>query len=179
MSHKGLFALTLLSIISFLVACAEDSKIEDSKTNSTTEENKVAAELNAEQKNAIYQSEEYGITILQNLDWKFDLEEETENLNVMLSHNKLNAIISTVSAEKSFEDIKNELKAGAGDVEVVSEDDNSLSFKSKLKNAVRTDVYFKRRNVDKNLIIIFMSPVAKYEQAKPNIESLLNHINLK
>ncbi|GGM38227.1 hypothetical protein GCM10011351_25450 [Paraliobacillus quinghaiensis] len=171
MTKKWHFAFILFFITTLLVGCNGETESDNSaevnqKENVESEENEL-----------LYVNEAYGISIAQNADWTFESEVVSANLNVVLSHNKLEAIISTVSADRTFEEIKQELKSGAGDVEVISEEGHTLSYKSKLKNAVRTDVYFKEHNDSKNLIIIFMSPNSEYEQAKPNIKSLLNHIN--
>ncbi|PKR78085.1 hypothetical protein CEY16_09210 [Halalkalibacillus sediminis] len=174
MKKNWYFAFILLFLTTLLVACNVETK---SESDNLAEVNK-KDDGKTEENELLYENEKYGISVEQNSAWTFKSEVVKSNLNVVLSHNKLEAIISSVSANKTFEEIKQEIKSGAGDVEIISEEGNKLFFKSKLKNAIRTDVYFKEYNDSNNFIIIFMSPVSEYEQAKPNIESLLNHINL-
>ncbi|CQR48456.1 hypothetical protein BN1058_02825 [Paraliobacillus sp. PM-2] len=164
MIKKWSILLLLLFFIFILAGC----KGEEASNN---------VDAKADGDAVLYENKIFDISIAHNSDWKFKSETESDNLNVILSHGKSQAIISSVSSNRTFEDIKQELKAGTKNIEVISEENKTLSYKSKLKDAVRTDIFFVEHNKSINLIVIFMSPASAYEQAKPNMESLLNHIN--
>ncbi|MFB1051885.1 hypothetical protein [Paraliobacillus sp. JSM ZJ581] len=163
MNRKSVFTLMALFSILLLVGCKADKPSQNVEAEST-------------KGSILYENKNYDLSIKENADWKFKSDADTNNLNVILSHGKSQAIISSVSSDRTFADIKQELKASTENIEIISEENNTLSYQSTFEDAVRTDVYFKEHNKSVNLIIIFMSPVSAYEQTKPNIESLLNHI---
>lgn len=139
----------------------------------------VESDLASAKQTVMHENKQYGITIYENSDWQFVSEQQSDNINIKLSHpNKLNAIITTASSEKSFAMIKQELLAGAGDIDVIAEDDDTLSYRSKLQDAIRTDVYFKPNHGEKHILVIFMSPVSVHEEVAPYIDRLLNHLKL-
>ncbi|WP_214829141.1 hypothetical protein [Exiguobacterium algae] len=163
MRHLLTYVLLLLTS-TLLAGCGEDTQ------TSLPQENRVA----------MYTNESNGITIYENSEWQFDSENVTKNLNIKLSHpEKLNALITTVTPEKTFTMIKDELRASTGDIEVIEESDHTFSFKSTLENAVQTDVYFKTNNGRKHALMIFMSPASTHEEVTPYIDSLLNHVEFK
>jgi hypothetical protein len=67
---------------------------------------------------------------------------------------------------------------GSGDVAVLSDEADYLSYQSKLKKAVRTDVYFRKHNDEQNVIMIFMSSSENYQENQEKIESLVSHTEL-
>lgn len=126
----------------------------------------------------IYENEEYDITIYEHSKWKFVSDSTPGNLNVKLSHpSDLNAIITTVSPEKTFTAIKNELLAGAGKTKIISEGEDHFAYQSTLKQPVRTEVYIKPREGQRHLLIIFMSPASMHTEATPYIDGLLTQIH--
>jgi hypothetical protein len=159
--------------MSLLIGCQKETESNIAEEGTTLQQN------DATEKELLYENEEFGISIQKNSEWNLQSKEENDNLNIILSQEKLTAIVSSVSTSKSFDEIKAELLVGAGDVEFISDDDSTLSFQSKLKNAIRTDVYFKKQSGVNNYIIIFMSPVSQYDKATLEMDSLLNHIEFK
>ena len=143
------------------------------------QEQTIETDLASADQVVMYENEKYGITIYENSDWQFVSEKQSENINIKLSHfDQLHAIITTASSEKSFAMIKQELIAGAGDVDVITEDDNTMSYQSKLQDAIRTDIYFKPNHGKKHVLVIFMSPVSVHEKVTPYIGQLLNNLKL-
>ncbi|MFO8069168.1 MAG: hypothetical protein R6U02_04160 [Alkalibacterium sp.] len=169
---KNFAAIILTSTLLLLVGC-NDETLADAKSDESSIESHETAE-----KDFLYENEAFGIRISQSMEWRLESEKESDNLTVVLNHNKLSAIVSSVSSTNTFEDIKKELLKGADKVSIIAEEDGYLSYKSKLKEPVRTDVYFEEHNDSKNYIIVFMSPSSEYEANQPEIESLLSNINL-
>ncbi|WP_368646295.1 hypothetical protein AB4027_05290 [Alkalibacterium putridalgicola] len=167
---KSLIPILLTSAL-FLAGCNEEP-LADTKIESSQSETSSVVKVSY-----LYENEDYQLAISENMDWQLESEKETDNLNVVLNDDTLTALVSSVSASNTFEDIKKELIKGAGNVTVLSESDDFLSYKSKLKNAVRTDVYFKEQDELKNYIITFMSQTSEFEDNQPKVESLLNNIH--
>lgn len=163
MNKKLVIMLFAVLALLLVVGCNTDESSQDVEAETTSEE-------------ILYKNTTYDIVIEENSGWELKSDANTDNLNVILRNGKSQAIISSVSSDRKFADIKKELQASTKNIEIISEDDNQFAYQSTLEDAVRTDVFFKEHNESNNLIIIFMSPEAAYKQAKPNAESLLKHI---
>ncbi|GEK88816.1 hypothetical protein SAMN04488100_10446 [Alkalibacterium putridalgicola] len=168
---KKIIPLVFLVFALTLVGCGDDIPA-DTKAENTVQNDVV------EESDSLYTNDERGISISPNMEWQFESESKSDNLNIVLKHNKLKAIVSSVSPTRSFEDIKKELMKGSGDVAVLSDEADYLSYQSKLKKAVRTDVYFREHNDEQNVIMIFMSSSENYQENQEKIESLVSHTEL-
>lgn len=172
MSLKKFTPILFLFFTLIISGCTEEA-LPDNKT-----EVKAVESVESEDTEILYQNEEHGLTISENLEWELESEKETDNLNIVLKHNKLKAIVSSVSSANSFEDIKTDLFKGAGNVSLVQDKEDFISFESSLKDSIRTDVYFRNQDDADHYIIIFMSQASNYDDNQEKIESLLSHINL-
>ncbi|SFC39098.1 hypothetical protein SAMN04488102_10624 [Alkalibacterium subtropicum] len=173
MSLKKRFIPVIFSAVTIALAGCSNETLAD-----TTGEEQSVQTAAQEESDSLYRNDDWGLDISPNMDWELESEKESENLHIVLKHNKLKAILSTVSSSQSFEDIKKELIKGSGDVSVLTDSEDYLSYQSKLKKAIRTDVYFKEHSDERNILMIFMSSAENYDANQEKVESLLDHTKL-
>ena len=167
---RGSAAAVLSTLAVLLVGCTEEQATE-SQTEGTHAQSPVQ-----QAEEPLYENDKHALSILSTEDWALETNKASGNLYIVLSTGKLNAIISSVSLDKSFEEISGELIKRAGSVTVLTEQEAFLSYQSTVKNPVRTDVYFREHNDELNILIIFMSPSSVFEDHQPQVESLLSNI---
>jgi hypothetical protein len=167
----------LILLVTLLTACSSEQ--------TTTEEEKVPATTAAESptsdtKTAIYTDTETGLAVYETEGWVFEKESKTgKGVNVTFSNEKVKGILSILSTDKSFDEIKNELKVGAGQIEIIDESDEYLSFKSLRKESIRTDIYLNRLPEGNVYIFSFLTPAEQFLDNQGKIEAILNHVQAK
>lgn len=125
----------------------------------------------------IYENEKYHLYIPKHSTWKVDAESISDSLNIKLSHSEhLHAIVTTISEQTTFDMVKNDLLAGAGEIKNLSESSNRFSYESTLSDPIHTEVHFKKRSNHPHILIVVMTSAQTYEQNKSYIEEFINHI---
>ncbi|MCP8615338.1 hypothetical protein [Salirhabdus salicampi] len=170
---KSTLMISTLFII-MLTACGGGEKSDQS----LNEEQPPQQEPSGDQPEQLAMYESDQLTVFETTGWEITDEKLASNrLNVMLNGDKVKAILTVVPNEKSFDEVKQELKTGAGDVEIIQEEDNYLSFQSKRNESIKTEVYLREEH-NNVYVFTFMVPVTEYEANKEKIEKLLNNISI-
>jgi hypothetical protein len=141
-----------------------------------TTQNNVVVEQE-EKKTYLYENGEVGLAVQQVEDWELVNVIDEGSLNVTFSTGQVDAIITAVKTDKDNEEIKTELMSGAGDIEVLEEEDNYISFQSKMSNSIHTDIYIEFAE-DKTFIYTFICLTSQYNNAKPQIDRFLESIEI-
>jgi hypothetical protein len=165
MKKSGLFMMLLCLVA--LMACSHQQDPKDAAAKS---------KQTAEPK-YIYQDKASGFAIGETAGWKKDKKLSSENLPLVLTNGKLKAVISSASGKHSFEEIKKDLKAGSGQIKVLEERPDYLSFKSLNKESIETEAYLKKA-ADKNYVILFMMSANSSEENQKKIKGLLSNLSI-
>ncbi|WP_054752056.1 hypothetical protein [Piscibacillus salipiscarius] len=80
--------------------------------------------------------------------------------------------------QKSFNQIKDELIAGAGDVEVIEEEEDYFSYQSKNKESIKTEVYLKQ-NGQQTLVLSFLANKNQFDELSDTIKEFQSAVKLK
>ncbi|MFD1037826.1 hypothetical protein ACFQ3N_05305 [Virgibacillus byunsanensis] len=147
--------ILLFFVVSFLlVACQNDG-------NEGTEPNdKINNEQKQEVQNYLYESKT--VKVIQTPGWQLQDNSSKDKDNIMFQNENVKAILTSVSHEKSLDEIKSELKASFGNSDAIEEDEQYLSLKSNRKESIRTDIYL-NSGEEQTGILIFMTPHEGYE----------------
>ncbi|SDJ85054.1 hypothetical protein [Sediminibacillus albus] len=165
MKHgKHLLRLLLIGIVLLLSACGQ------------AESKQQAAGQNDEPE-ALFKNSEYGILVPDSAGWELEEESMKDNLHTTFKNGDIKAIITSFDTKKTFEQLKTELKASSGKVEIIKDEKDKLSFESSLKSSIRTDIIFKKK-ADYTYIFTFMTPVSKYELAEQEITQFIDNVKL-
>jgi hypothetical protein len=153
MIQKAAVHIFLLTFLIVLVGCgrATDEEIESKKVSTEA---------------SFYDNPEQGIRIETIDGWS--IEKETAK-SVKFTSDKIIAIISVIPREKTVSEIKKELLAGAGDVTVIGEGLNFVSWKSERQESIRTQVWVEEK-ADRHVIVTMMTPHELYEENQEKIE---------
>jgi len=154
--------VSLITVILLLSACGTN-KVSEEKQGSQNE------------KEALYKSDYFTVFSIEG--WSLEKESTNRTLNVIFSKDQTKAIITSLSVKKSNEEIKTDLINGAGNVEIIENKDDYVSFKTKLKTSIRTDIYIKESN-NQTIVVTFMTPDLNYENAKKDEEKFLNKVEV-
>lgn len=130
-------------------------------------------EQNQEEQNYLYESEIVKLT--EAPGWQQQNNSNKNEENVMFQNGNVKAILTSVSNEKSLDEIKGELKASFGNIEVIEEAEHYLSLKSNRKERIRTDIYL-NRGEEQTGILIFMTPLEEYETNQVMIEEFKQNV---
>ena len=122
----------------------------------------------------LLEDEDASVRVYETPGWQLEQEAETEQFQATFQHEKLKAIMTTVSNEMPLAEIKRDVKVGAGKVTIIEEKDDYLAFQSDRKESIRSDVFIEKGQAD-TLVMIFMTPVELYEGNKEHIEALRNN----
>ncbi len=125
----------------------------------------------------LYENTEVGLRVYKTQNWVIDEEPITKEFSVTFRNDYSKAIITVTSNEKSFEEIKRELKVGAGKVSVIKETNDYLAFKSERAESIRTDIYIIQRGAHTG-IVTFMTPLKDFESNQGNIEAFNKNVEL-
>lgn len=167
MLHRLLFILVVG--FSLLVGCGSADASEDK--DKQKDNDKISEQQEAE--NILYEKD--GLVVSQVMGWSVGTE-KVDPLNVTFNHQHVQAIVSLIETEKTFDQLKEELLDGAGNVELVEEKGDSFSYQSKQKESIRTNVYF-RKYEDQTMILSFLSKVDSGEGARKAIDDFKSAIN--
>lgn len=155
--------LIIVFVLSFLVVngCAQAQQPKD-----------------MDQKNVIqYENKEVGLRFYGTKNWAMEEETPTNQFNVTFVNDYSKAIITVISNEKSFEEIKRELKIGTGKVIILEESNDYLAFKSERLESIRTDIYISQKGGHVGIVTI-MTPLKNYEINQKSIIDFRNNIEL-
>lgn len=164
--------LGLLTVVLFILSACGDveaGKKETAKSNS--------AEQSAEEKIS-YENEEYHISVHNAEDWKVDEIENEDKLIVNFQKDNMEAIITVVTTDKKLPEIKNEFLLGAGDSEIIKDKEGQLSYRSKLENSMRTDIFLEKHEKF-TYVFTFITPDRDYEKLKGSIDALMKNIKIE
>ncbi|KUO58990.1 MAG: hypothetical protein APF84_05915 [Gracilibacter sp. BRH_c7a] len=125
----------------------------------------------------LYENTQVGLRVYETKNWVTNQEPTAEPFSVTFSNEHSKAILSVISNEKSFEEIKRELKVGAGKVIVLEEIGDYLAFQSERLESIRTDIYIEQIGARIG-IITFMTPLKDYELSQDSIEAFKKNIEL-
>ncbi|MFC4410909.1 hypothetical protein ACFOZY_10820 [Chungangia koreensis] len=125
----------------------------------------------------LYVNPEQGIEITNGEGWT-KKEEISEPFNVRFENEKATVIITMISNKKSVDEIKDELISGAGEVTILEEEDHSVSFQTKRKESIRSDVFIERSD-EESRVIIFMTPAGEYENNKAKFDEFKENIHFE
>ncbi|UTW68631.1 hypothetical protein KHA80_13990 [Anaerobacillus sp. HL2] len=92
-----------------------------------------------------------------------------------MKNGNLVAIVTMIPKETTTDEIKTELKKGAGKVTIIEETENFLSWKSDRKESIRTEVFIEENEASK-FVLTFLTPLGTYEEMKKDIEALKTNI---
>ena len=124
-----------------------------------------------------YENGEVGLRVYEAQSWMMDEEAKTKQFSVTFINDYSKAIITVISNEKSFEEIKRELKVGAGKVSVLEETNDYLAFKSERLESIRTDIYISQKGGHIGIVTI-MTPLKNYESNQNSIQAFVNNVEL-
>ncbi|MFD2046652.1 hypothetical protein ACFSTA_20545 [Ornithinibacillus salinisoli] len=168
---KNRTSLTLFFCIFLLLllgACQKD----ENKTAQLDEGNDM--EEQQEEQNYLYQDEM--VKVVDTAGWKKEQENtDDRDNNIVFKNGKVKVILTSVSNERSLDEIKRELKASFGNSEAIEETEQYLSLKTNRKDSVRTDIYL-NNGTKQTGIIIFMTPLKDYETNQAIIEEFKQNI---
>lgn len=126
----------------------------------------------------LYQDSDWGVTILKTDGWTLEngpTEKFSNSLNISLNNGTLKAIVSVIPKSKTIAEIKNELKVGAGNINVIDDNENHLAFSTLRTESIRSDVFINEG--DKFIqMIIFMTPTDQYENNKGKIDEFKQNV---
>ncbi|MFZ3577002.1 hypothetical protein [Virgibacillus sp. DJP39] len=165
-------ALLLITLLAFLSACGDAEAVKKEDQGSTKSVNQ------SEQKQDIYQNEAFNLKVQHSDGWKLENEVSGDKLIVSFkNNNNVKAIVTSVATEKNFSEIKDELKTGVGNIEIIEDNQKQLSFKSNLENSIRTDIYLEKQD-EYTFVYTFMTPNKGYQQVKQYIDGFRKNIKL-
>lgn len=124
----------------------------------------------------LYENEQ-GLKITNSEGWT-KKEETSDPFNIRFENEQSTAIISVISNEKSVEEIKDELISGAGEITILDEGDDFVSFQTDRKESIRSDVFVERSD-EESRVIIFMTPAADYEKNKAKFDEFRENIHFE
>lgn len=125
----------------------------------------------------LYENTEVGLRVYKTQNWVIDEEPTTKEFSVTFRDDYSKAIITVISNEKSFEEIKRELKVGAGKVSVLEETSDYLAFKSDRLESIRTDIHISQKGGHIGIVTI-MTPLKNYESNQNSIQAFVNNVEL-
>lgn len=163
MQKKAIFLFVFILI---LAGCSEKSPLEVEADGSEKQENTI-----------LYENVEHGLMIDEVQGWSYT-KEVLQPFNVSFTNDQASVIVSILSNEKTVEEMKDEILLGAGDVTIIEEDEDALSYKTNRKESVRTNLYIERTENDTRLLI-FMTPFNEYEKNKEKFDRFKSNIHFK
>ena len=128
-----------------------------------------------QQQSALYKSDQLEITNGEGWTKKEEIEEP---FNIRFENDNATVIISEISNKKSVDEIKDELIQSAGEVTILNEGEDFVSFQTNRKESIRSDVAIERTNSESR-VIIFMTPTAEYENNKEKFDTFKENIHFK
>ncbi len=161
--RKKLFPVLVLAVLLVLSACGEEPKTSEQETKKSPTIEKY-----------LYDSESVKVTETSGWNLKTDSTTE-EKVNVVFENGKLNAIVSVISNDKSLDEIKQEIKASYGQIEIMEETDTFISFLTNRKESLRADIYLTRGEQNTG-ILIFMTPAQQFEEKKDIMEEFQGNV---
>ncbi|MBB5174652.1 hypothetical protein [Texcoconibacillus texcoconensis] len=173
MRFKSLLMVLLILTFVGLYGCSQDdvTKSEHAENETKSSEQELATQ------EILYENTEWDIKVYETSDWMLDKEVTGESFNVTFEKDLLKAIVTIIPNEKSFDEIKQELQVGAGNVSIEEEKEDFLAFKNERKETIRTDIYLKQEG-DYTGIISFMTPESDWEINQEKIETFKGNIDL-
>ncbi|TFB21808.1 hypothetical protein E3U55_08270 [Filobacillus milosensis] len=166
--------LTLTAGLLVLSGCGADAEEKEEQPQKTEQQEEQAKKEDTQQE-ALYKKG--GLVVSEVSGWSVGKEKE-DPLTVNFNHQNLKAIASVINTDKSFEQLKNELLNGAGDVEVLKEEDGHFSYHSKHEESIRTDVYITQHD-QQTLVLSFLSKTDVYDEVKASIKEFQSAVNLQ
>ncbi|MDR5658854.1 hypothetical protein RH915_05070 [Serpentinicella sp. ANB-PHB4] len=161
MVKNKVFLLTLILILLIASGC--------SKKHVDTENQ------NIQEKAVLYENIDLGFRVFESSQWNVGEESTNGSFNVTFENNKLKAIVTILTSEKSVDEIKNDLKTGTRKANIIQDTKDSLIFESERKESIRTEIYIKDNRANKG-IITFMTPVKDYENNKDAIDEFRRNL---
>lgn len=162
MDVKKILVIILALLFLALNGCAKEEKPKD---------------MEQQNQAVLYENTELGLRVLKTQNWMIDEEPTTKQFNITFKNDYSKAIITVISNEKSFEEIKRELQTGAGEVSVLKETSDYLAFKSEREESIRTDIYISQRGTH-TYIVTFMTPLKDYESNQESIEAFYKNVEI-
>lgn len=123
----------------------------------------------------LFEDTQKNLKIVETQGWTIEKE---ATKSVKLKNGNLVAIVTMIPKETTTDEIKVELKKGAGKVTIIEESENFFSWKSDRKESIRTEVYIEE-NEESKFVITFLTPLNTYEDMKKDIEALKTNIITK
>jgi hypothetical protein len=170
--QAGIMIVFLSLVVLLLGACGdkadEADQVNEPQSGKTDQVNEPAG-------NVLYENNNHGLKVFEAEGWTLKKESTADPLSVVFTNGRVDAIISVLGDDKSFQKIKEELKAASGSVQVTDEKEDSLSYRSDRKESIRTDVFL-RKGDGRVFVITFMTPNASYEANAGTIHDFQKHI---
>ncbi|MFZ3579840.1 hypothetical protein [Virgibacillus sp. DJP39] len=154
--------ILLFFMILFVLGACQNGGNEGAQPNE-----KNNTEQKQEEQNYLYESET--VRVIETPGWQQQDNSSKNKENIMFQNGNVKAILTSISNEKSLDDIKSELKASFGNSEAIEEAERYLSLKSNRKESIRTDIYL-NSGEEQVGILIFMTPLEDYEINQAMIE---------
>ncbi|WP_163539820.1 hypothetical protein [Gracilibacillus sp. YIM 98692] len=152
----------LFGLLLFLFACSQDEGADAEQ-----------ADQQEQEETPLYEHEIYQIGAMDG--WEFDSDATVDyEQNVIFTHNKTNAIVSTVSTSNWKEKV---VASFSSQVEVVNEEEHYMQVQTNRKENIYGDIYF-HEGSDKNVIIIFMTPENLVEENQESIQTFNENITI-
>ncbi|MFD1020219.1 hypothetical protein [Thalassobacillus hwangdonensis] len=161
------FIVSILLLFT-LSACNSPEEVQGKQGNSSKES----------KESVLYENTSYHLSVGEMEGWLLEKETDEGRLHAKFTNNQSKAIVTVTETTKSFENIKDELKDGAGKVDVVQDDKASISFISGLNEKMRTDIYIKKHR-EFTYVFTFISPLSAYEKKENEIKKFLDEVHLK
>ncbi|MCP8615423.1 hypothetical protein [Salirhabdus salicampi] len=155
--HILLSLIFMFLLVIVLAACKNENQRDENHQNKFDDRK--------EEQEVLYDNDDFNLIVYETDSWNVDEEKKDEHkLIVSFQNEQSTAIITSVNTEKNFDEIKQELKTASGNVEIIQNSANQISFKSKRKSSIRTDIYLEKQD-HHTYIYSFKTPVAKYDEA--------------
>ena len=120
----------------------------------------------------LYENFYYGIKASQTSGWSLHKAFDTPSLRIVLASERIQAILSVLSPDKTEKAILGELLQGLGDVEVMARTDTFLEVRTRYTDSMRTIAYVEREGRF-NYLLVFVTPENGLQQRLDAIASLI------
>ena len=124
----------------------------------------------------LYESIAFGVRVSETGGWVIQKSFDTPSLKVVFAYEKIQAILSVLSPDKTGKAILGELLQGLGDVEVLARTETSLEVRTRHADSMRTIAYVEREGRF-NYLLVFVTPENGLDQRLDNMESLISSLD--
>ncbi|GEM03013.1 hypothetical protein HMI01_00010 [Halolactibacillus miurensis] len=134
--------LIILSCL-YLVGCQNEAAKSEQVQQTQGGDTELIQSINQKEKGVFYFNSDKGLTLTENQGFQV-IDEETTT--VTFEKDRLKVIVSVLTNEDSSTKIKTALKQSAGDIKILNEKEEFLSFQTLRNEPMRFDIYLTKTN---------------------------------